>query len=163
MHVLHGVATVLLTLLGVSAGAVVAARGGTARPRIVEVGMTPVVAAAVLLLSVGMSRWLVLVLGVAAGFAASAAARSLAEWLGDGEAGRTIALAADESDPAWRWFLLAVGSYQSRLVLVLLYFTLVAPFALVGKLTQDPLGLREPGGDSHWRLRGADDDLSRPY
>lgn len=163
MHVLHGVATVLLTLLGVSAGAVAAASGGTARPRIVEVGMTPAVAAAVLLLSGGVSRWLVLGLGVAAGFAASAIARRLAEWLGDGEAGRAIALAADDSDPAWRRFLLAVGSYQSRLVLILLYFTLVAPFALIGRLTQDPLGLREPGGDSHWRPRASDDDLSRPY
>lgn len=42
-----------------------------------------------------------------------------------------------------------VGHAQSRLLLVLLYFLVVSPFALFVKMSRDPLRLKRVGG-SNW-------------
>lgn len=165
LHLLHGVATVLLTFFGASVGAVAAAREPTARPELMEVLLPPAVAAAVLVVPADLNRWLVLVLAMVSGIVLTSICRTL---IGSAEyAPRTVGHRSNASDaqPSWRRFLHAVGSYQSRLALSLFYFTLVAPFALIARLSQDPLGLNtRETGDSHWRGRDSDrDDLSRPY
>jgi hypothetical protein len=54
----------------------------------------------------------------------------------------------------WRGWLRvgrAIGDFVARVVLTLLYFTLVVPFGLVSRLLRDPLDLKpkKPG----WRER----------
>jgi hypothetical protein len=41
-----------------------------------------------------------------------------------------------------------IGAVQSRIVLTLVYFVVLAPFALAVRFGTDPLGLRQRGG---WR------------
>ena len=54
----------------------------------------------------------------------------------------------------WKRLAERLGVFQSRLLLVLLYFVVVAPFALVVKLAKDPLRLRRMDG-SNWIPRPA--------
>jgi hypothetical protein len=66
-------------------------------------------------------------------------------------------------DPAvfralWRgWLVVAskIGQCQSFLILSLVYFLVIAPFALAVRYLVDPLGLRVA---SSWRWRSRDED-----
>lgn len=52
----------------------------------------------------------------------------------------------------WRgWLVVArtIGHVQSRLILILVYFVAIAPFALAVRLFSDPLALRR-GPAWHW-------------
>jgi hypothetical protein len=52
----------------------------------------------------------------------------------------------------WRPFVRltrAIGAVQSRIILTLFYFVVLAPFALAVRLCTDPLGLRHDTG-WHW-------------
>jgi len=52
---------------------------------------------------------------------------------------------------AWtRWTIIgdAFGDFQARLFAVVFYFTIFAPFALIARLSNDPLHLRTP--DTTW-------------
>ncbi len=54
---------------------------------------------------------------------------------------------------AWaRWKVIAslIGNFQARLILLIFYFMIVPPFALIVKLLKDPLMLRSPSGKSLW-------------
>ena len=50
-------------------------------------------------------------------------------------------------------FVRSVGDFQSRLVLGLVYFVVVAPFALIARLAGDAFDRRTPPGASHWKPR----------
>jgi uncharacterized membrane protein len=57
---------------------------------------------------------------------------------------------------AWRrWTVIAhiIGNFQARVLLSLFYFVIVPPFALLVKLTKDPLQLRLCEGKSAWTER----------
>ena len=60
----------------------------------------------------------------------------------------------------WKRIARAIGQFQARIILTLFYFVVVPPFALVLRLTKDPLGLTPPTGDSFWSAR-SDDASSR--
>jgi hypothetical protein len=51
-----------------------------------------------------------------------------------------------------RWKVIArkIGDVQSRLLLCVFYFVILAPFGVAVRLLSDPLRLR-PQGLSHWR------------
>lgn len=54
---------------------------------------------------------------------------------------------------AWeRWKVIAhkIGNFQARLILVIFYFVIVPPFALIVKLFKDPLTLNPPQKESLW-------------
>lgn len=46
----------------------------------------------------------------------------------------------------WKIFAKKVGSFQSRLLLVFLYFVVVAPFALFVRIWKDPLRIKRVEG-----------------
>ncbi len=50
-----------------------------------------------------------------------------------------------------RWKVIAekIGHFQARLILSLVYFVVVSPFALIVRISRDPLGLRRVEG-SNW-------------
>jgi hypothetical protein len=43
-----------------------------------------------------------------------------------------------------------IGSFQSRALLTVFYFTALVPFALILRLTGDPLGLGRRGAETAW-------------
>ena len=49
------------------------------------------------------------------------------------------------------WLIIArkIGYFQSQLILALVYFVVVAPFALAVRMFKDPLNLRR-GGSWNW-------------
>lgn len=49
---------------------------------------------------------------------------------------------AASSAKGWRAFLLEVGNYQGRMTFAIMYFLLVSPFALIARVSGDPLQLR---------------------
>lgn len=54
----------------------------------------------------------------------------------------------------WRSFAAKLGAFQSRLFLNLLYFVVVAPFALFVRISRDPLRIKTTDGSS-WNDRQA--------
>lgn len=56
---------------------------------------------------------------------------------------------------------MAIGDFQSRLLLTLFYFIVAAVFGVVVRVFIDPLRLRRPPGDSAWAGRpDGDTDLT---
>ena len=50
----------------------------------------------------------------------------------------------------FREFSSKIGTFQSQILLGLLFLTVFAPFALAVKLFSDPLKIKNPGLGSHW-------------
>lgn len=53
----------------------------------------------------------------------------------------------------WKEFSGRMGSFQSRIMLSLFYFIIVAPFALAVKIFSDPLHIKPKLSKSHWHPR----------
>jgi len=47
----------------------------------------------------------------------------------------------------------AIGDFIGRLVLTILYFSIVAPFGLITRLLNDPMRIKDDG-DPEWFTRG---------
>lgn len=58
---------------------------------------------------------------------------------------------------AWKRFGQAIGDFIGRLILSLLYFTVVLPFGVGVRLFSDPLRLKRGEGASHWLARTTKD------
>jgi hypothetical protein len=54
----------------------------------------------------------------------------------------------------WKAFAHKVGNFQARLILILFYFLILAPFALIMKRS-DPLGIRKNSAHG-WQERSPD-------
>jgi hypothetical protein len=52
---------------------------------------------------------------------------------------------------AWKVLATRIGHFQSRLILVTLYFVAVGPIAVIVRLVSDPLGVK--GRGSSWTER----------
>ena len=65
----------------------------------------------------------------------------------------------------WSDIARAIGDFQSRLLLTLFYFTVLAPFGVGARVGVDPLRLRRRAGGSAWVARGsrADGDATRQF
>ena len=55
----------------------------------------------------------------------------------------------------WKAIANAIGNVQAKILLTVVYFVVIPPFALVVKLFMDPLALRESRDTSYWRSRPA--------
>lgn len=53
----------------------------------------------------------------------------------------------------WKRIAARIGHYQSRLILSVIYFTLVGPFAIPFRLFADPLRLKRARGEGFWLPR----------
>lgn len=135
----------MAALAGYSAGAALAARG-RAVPRVADLLLAFgfAAAAAVLAPRLGWGGGAVAAIGGAMALGAAAGlARPLVP--------TAPADAADEPASAWKRFAKRMGNFQARLLLGAMYFILVAPFALAGRFSADPLAA--PGSGSRWRAR----------
>ncbi|MBI3029131.1 MAG: hypothetical protein HYY64_06440 [Candidatus Rokubacteria bacterium] len=61
----------------------------------------------------------------------------------------------------WKRVAERLGVFQSRLLLVLLYFVVVAPFALLVKIAKEPLRMRRIDGSNWVPHPGSPADLER--
>jgi hypothetical protein len=53
----------------------------------------------------------------------------------------------------WKLFSTALGDFQSRIVLMLLYFSIVIPFGLGLRLLSDPLHVKGSRREPAWLVR----------
>jgi len=58
---------------------------------------------------------------------------------------------------AWKKIGAAIGDFIARVVLSILYFTIVLPFGLITRLGHDPLDLK-PEGMVQWQERSTKDE-----
>jgi hypothetical protein len=67
----------------------------------------------------------------------------------------------------WKATAFRIGLIQSRILLTVLYWVVVAPFALAVRLFSDPLQIRAPDGTTYYRPIGSHargiDDARRQY
>lgn len=58
-----------------------------------------------------------------------------------------------------RWLVLAhkIGTFQSRILLTLFYFVIVAPFGLAVRLLADPLHIKSRSASARWVRRATRD------
>ncbi len=61
----------------------------------------------------------------------------------------------------WKRFAERLGVFQSRLLLIVLYFVVVAPFALLVKIAKDPLRIRRIEGSNWIPCPGSPAELER--
>lgn len=176
---LHAVAAFLLTLVGYSGGAVLAAAAPRPRPAAWELPVSAAAGVAGASLAPDfVGAWLALPAAVAGGAAVGGAAGGLGR-LGRGrrrrpsrdfgaatkagiagpgterpDRGRSVDPGGDDG-PALRRFLLRLGDYQGQITMGFLYYGLLGPFAAVSRLTGSPLRVEEDR-PSYWRERPAD-------
>jgi hypothetical protein len=52
----------------------------------------------------------------------------------------------------WQELARKIGDFQARFILIVLYFVVIGPFALIVRLAADPLSLKSPG-QTGWRRK----------
>jgi len=57
----------------------------------------------------------------------------------------------------WQRVARKIGDFQARLILTLLYFTVIGPFALIVRFGADPLSLKK-GTQQGWRVKADVED-----
>jgi hypothetical protein len=144
----------LVALAAYSAGAVLAARGRGTVPGLLDLALALACAAGACVLVARMGRLPGLGSGVAVSLALGAATEPLRA---RADRGRIPAHGRPAEGGAWKRFSRRMGNFQGRMMLGLLYFVLVAPFALVARLRSDPLSAGRAEGGSLWRERSPDD------
>jgi len=143
----------LLACAGYSAGAVLALRRA-AVPELADVAAVAALWAAALAAPLGWGRWTLAPAVLAAALAVGAcSAPARAVYLRRRAPGAREAREAPEGSGAWRRFGMRMGNFQGRLLMALLYFTVVAPFALVSRLAA--AGPPPAGERTRWRAREA--------
>jgi hypothetical protein len=169
MTFLHGLALVLLTMVGYTSGAASVAGRRQPVPFLTDLPVLGILWAASFALSGVLGRWP----GIAAAFGAAFAVSLLVTLLRMNSLPpapkRALQAGACPRKPCarmldgWKAFSRRMGNYQGRLILAFFYFTVVLPFGLPVRLLSDPLSLRRhpgwvgrhSGGDSmdHARLQ----------
>ncbi len=154
MEFLHGLALVLLTLVGYSSGSVLGGRGRKISPGLLDIAIVLMLWAGALVSRGGMGRWLAILVWVLAGMAAGALFVILRR-------NRWPAADATEASPTtgkifriaweqWKAFAAKMGEFQSRILLIFFYFLIVTPFGLATRLFNDPLRTRAKKLSSFW-------------
>ena len=170
MEAISFLVLILLCLVGYSAGAV--ARAGKSvelRPQIVDLVLVLVIWAGAIYCRVALdlNRWLVilgwLVLSIIVGV--------LAIWPRELREENVSSAKAPEGTPnslpkrlwqSWANFSRRMGSFHSRIVLSLFFFTVITPFATAVRVFSDPLRIRHRTEVTHWLPRvGTDVDLEQ--
>jgi hypothetical protein len=148
MNLVAGLALVLLTLVGYSGGSALGARGRTPVPGILDLLAIVALWVGALVTRGSLGKWTAilvwLVVGLLVGLILVTMRRD----------GYPEAAPLDTAGGLWnRWKVFAsrMGNYQSRVLMALVYFTIVLPFGLGVALVGDPLGVKRGGTESNWQ------------
>lgn|GEM_PF-1856166 len=161
LNTLGAIAALFLSLAGYSAGAVIA-RGGSEprKPFVFDLVAVVVLWSGVLVgrTALDVSRWLWLPIGLGSGFALGFLLSAVFPGtkrmsVPEAEKAGTGGPAKKTKTGIWREISLRIGTFQSLVVLGLLFLTVFAPFALAVCFFSDPLKLKKPGRASHWSAK----------
>lgn len=175
MEVISYIVLVLLCFVGYAAGAVTkAGRSAQLKAEIIDLILVAVVWAGAICSGVALEldKWLVilawviisLVIGVLAVWPRKLPQEiaSIEKTPGKKEAKQTSRSLIKRLWGAWQDFFVRVGAFQSRIVLSIIFFIVVSPFALAVRIFSDPLRLKHQGEESHWLPRiSAKSDLEQ--
>lgn len=50
----------------------------------------------------------------------------------------------------WKRIAKKIGDFQARILLIIFYFVILMPFALIVRLATDPLAIKKGGGPRGW-------------
>ena len=160
MEFLSGLATVLLTMVGYSSGAVLADKDTSPAPKLLDVGVVIVLWILALSTQATLGRWVAIgvwfIVGAAAAFALAVARggrRSAKRKATESGAERGLLRRIWH---AWKRFSRRLGNYQGRLFLTLFYFLVITPFGALVRLFSDPLQIRSNTAPSFWVGRAED-------
>jgi len=146
IELLSSLALVLLTLVGYSSGAVLGARKRTPVPGLLDLLVIIALWGAALLTRGPLGKWAAIGVWLLAALLVGALlAAPRAHQYPKAEAVKN----GRDLWNAWKDFARRMGNYQSRVLMALLYFTVVLPFGLGVRLLGDPLQVRAPA-DSRW-------------
>jgi hypothetical protein len=161
MEIIGKIFLLLIALVGYSGGAVLGARGKRAMPGLTDLVLVGGLCAGVLATGDAVARWLVLLLWLGGGLLLGAGVGSL----------RAGSLATERQDSApshgnvsgfkrlktaWAEFAVRMGNFQSRILVMGLYFSVVVPFGWGVRLLGDPLAMRKTPQGSGWVSRQKD-------
>lgn len=162
MDVLHRIAIVLISLVAWSGGVTLANRHeAPALPGLSDALLAPALAALMVFWAGTLGHWTsiaaTLLVGLGAG-AVSGWTRRLAGTVSD-PSGTGMVLRARKSNSAgtedrrgFRDLMERIGNFQGRLLMHLLYFLVLGPFALIARMGTDPLHRQAAAdGGTHWR------------
>ena len=149
MEFVSGLALILLTLVGYSSGAALGARQRVPLPAWLDLLVIVVLWGAALLSRDSLGRWTAIALWLTTGLVISTVLAAI----------RCNSYAKAKPEPpaanlwqAWKRFARRMGNYQSRLLMALLYFTLLLPFGLGVRLLSDPLQIKRRSA-SNWQAK----------
>ena len=60
----------------------------------------------------------------------------------------------------WKRFAKKIGDFQARVILTILYFVIIGPFALIVRWGADPLSLKK-GAQQGWHLKSRCEGFTR--
>ena len=158
METLSFIVLILLTILAYSGGSAAAAGKHTEpRPQALDLLLVLVLVASAVYsrLTFGLNRWLLILIWISISALVALAAGRLRK---TSEGGIPFK-GGFEGPPGrglkglwrrWSEFSKRMGAFQSRVLLSLVFFLFVSPFALAVRMFSDPLGLKPPKGGSYW-------------
>lgn len=158
MQFLAVVAALLLSLVGYSLGVVLrSGKGGARKPLALDIILVLLMWAGIIYARghVSFSKWILLAIGIAAGL--------LLGWIVTAVKGYSAAESMSVVEPvhakmphatkrfkAFRDVSYKIGTFQSLILLGLLYLIVFAPVALIVRFFSDPLKIKGMGRGSNW-------------
>lgn len=158
MKVLATIAVLLLSLVGYSLGNVLRfGRKPVRKPVAGDILLVILMWAALLFAGsrLASGKWLMLGIGIAAGIVLGFLMSLVLGYSKSEVQAAAHAHSAAPTEPrkrfrAWRDLSAKLGTFQSQILLGLLFLIVFAPVALGVKLFSDPLHIKKSGTDSHW-------------
>lgn len=156
MEFLSGLALVLLTLAGYSAGAAISSKGRKVTPELLDIAGVVALWGMALATRGWLGKWLAIgvwiVLGLAVG-AVGVALRRERYPTEKAEAMLANVRGLKRLWESWKALGLRMGNYQSRVLLALFYFLMVTPFGVGVRAFSDPLRMKARSAESAWVTR----------
>ena len=150
MNFIAGLALIFLALVGYSSGSVLGTKERTAVPSIVDLLIIVVLWIAAFATRSALGKWGAIGTWVVVGLVLGAI---LARARASSYPRSQMPNAGSGLWNTWKNFAQRMGNYQSRVLIALVYFTVVLPFGLGVTLFGDPLKLKRAYGDSNWQSK----------
>jgi hypothetical protein len=163
MEIISKIFLLLISLVGYSSGAVLGAWGRRVVPELTDLVVVGALWVAVLATGERLSRWLSLLIWLVVGLLLGAGvgilrSRSLVTERQDSAHSPRDVSGFRRVKAAWTEFAGRMGNFQSRVLMMGLYFSVIAPFGWGVKALGDPLAMRKRPRGSRWvsRHKGID-------
>lgn len=155
MAVISAVAAALLTIAGYSTGAVLAGKAKDVHPKLLDVFLVPLLCALAVIIRSGGGWWPIVMAAIGGGLVGATVTAIVYRVKPDHSryvtpVPRRHLSFVNRVGEKWQWLAKALGNYQGRMLMSIVYFLLVAPFAIILRMTDDPLHVRLPANKTMW-------------